>query len=485
MSRGVEQFARTRNEPENGQKDLGAFARAAEILWRAGLVPIPVGGEDGKKPLVTSFTKWKRRPGLSAIKKWIIKYPGTNVGVVTGPLSGVCVVDIDSAVPLVQQQMVERFGNTPLKTQTPRGGCHLWYRHNGEASADFSPHISVQVKSAGGFVVVPPSLRPSGPHAGCSYEFVEGTLEDLARLPPLRPGSIDRATVTATNPARLRAVKEGWRNNSLFRHLKDHAPYCDDREALLDVGMTFGQHDCDPALPSAEIIKTVNSVWQMKEEGRLWAKGAEPRVVVPATAIDTLGADALKLLLKLQLSNFDRRQFALVPKAMAEAKTIPGWSHHKYRAAREELLHAVYLKMVHKGGSRPGDPSLFAFSNPPAVMGTKSVPNITKHPPPLRILNTALSQRERPIVVAVDDQRQLDLFEYLGEPPTRRVMDAQKFGALIREMRQTKGLTQQQAARLAGLSRSALGNIETAAYPPGPTATARLIDRLELLPLVS
>jgi hypothetical protein len=87
-----------------------------------------------------------------------------------------------------------------------------------------------------------------------------------------------------------------------------------------------------------------------------------PRVVVPGTAIETLGADALKLLMKLQLSNFDRHQFVLVPNSMAEANTIPGWSHHKYRAARRELLQEGYLKMVHKGGSRPGAPSLFAFS---------------------------------------------------------------------------------------------------------------------------
>jgi DNA-binding XRE family transcriptional regulator len=83
------------------------------------------------------------------------------------------------------------------------------------------------------------------------------------------------------------------------------------------------------------------------------------------------------------------------------------------------------------------------------------------------------------------DPKQLDLFEYLGEPPTRRVIDAQKFGAIVREARRTKGLTQQQAARLSGLSRSTLGNIETAAYPPGCSAITRLIDTLELLPLVS
>jgi Bifunctional DNA primase/polymerase, N-terminal len=177
------------NSPEDGAQDLSPFAKVAETLWHAGLVPIPVGGEDGKKPLVTSFTKWKRHPGLSAIRKWIIKYPGANVGVVTGPSSGVCVVDVDSADPVVQRRMIERFGYTALKTQTPRGGCHLWYQYNGEASADLSPHIPVQVKAAGGFVVVPPSVRPSGPHAGCSYEFIQGTLKDLARLPPMRPGA--------------------------------------------------------------------------------------------------------------------------------------------------------------------------------------------------------------------------------------------------------------------------------------------------------
>lgn len=97
----------------------------------------------------------------------------------------------------------------------------------------------------------------------------------------------------------------------------------------------------------------------------------------------------------------------------------------------------------------------------------------------------ALPQRERPIIVATVDERQLDLFEHLGEPPSRHVVDVLRFGALVREVRRTKGLTQQQAARLAGISRSALGNIETATYSPGVVATARLINSFELLPLVS
>ena len=161
-----DKFAAAHNEIATSEGDLGAFAKAAEILWQAGLASIPVGGEDGKKPLVRSFTKWKHRPSLKTIRKWIIKYVDANVGVVTGPLSRVSVVDIDSVDPLLQQQVVDRYGDTPLKTRTPSGGCHLWYRHNGEASANFSPDIPVQVKAAGGFVVAPPSVRPSGPMQG-------------------------------------------------------------------------------------------------------------------------------------------------------------------------------------------------------------------------------------------------------------------------------------------------------------------------------
>jgi Bifunctional DNA primase/polymerase, N-terminal len=378
LKKGV---TRPADELEGGPKNLGPFASAAEALRRAGLTPIPVGGEDGKRPLLTGFTKWKRRLGVNTVRKWVDKHPDANVGVVTGPLSGISVIDIDSVDPMLQQQMVERFGDTPLKTRTPSGGCHLWYQYNGEASADFTQYVPVQLKAAGGFVVVPPSVRPTGPHAGRLYEFVEGTLADLVRLPLLKPEGIDRVALMATSPTRLRAVKEGRRNSSLFRHLLDHAPYCDDMEALLDVGMTFGLHDCDPSLPIAEIVKTVCSVWRMCEEGRLWAKGSEPRVIVLGTVIDALSGDALKFYLKLQLSHFDRSQFALAPKAMAEAQVIPGWSHHKYRAVRDELLDERCLRMVHKGGSRPGDPSLFAFYSPPTVMGTKSVRNITKHPP--------------------------------------------------------------------------------------------------------
>ena len=174
---------------------LTPYASAAAELALRGLTPIPVGGEDGKKPLV----KWPRRrlaPESPAIKQWAEKFASANVGILTKP-SSVTVIDVDD--PGLLPNMEERFGATPLVTRTPSGGGHLWYRAQGEGSRNLrrSEGLPVDVKAGGsgqgGFVVVPPSVRPSGPHAGKPYRFERGSWDDLRRLPSIRAGSLSIA----------------------------------------------------------------------------------------------------------------------------------------------------------------------------------------------------------------------------------------------------------------------------------------------------
>src|SRR5689334_19390554 len=169
--------------------EAGPFGQAALELHGFGLAVIPVGGDDGKVPLVR-WASWTRRLGSDVITKLAAphRFGRANIGILTG-LSGVTVVDCDDldAVPA----MIERCGDTPLKTRTPSGGVHLWYRSAGERCADLRPEgWAVDVKGIGGFVVVPPSVRPSGAHAGKAYEFIEGTWADLPTLPTVIPGSL-------------------------------------------------------------------------------------------------------------------------------------------------------------------------------------------------------------------------------------------------------------------------------------------------------
>ena len=105
----------------------GPFAEAALELRRAGLAVIPCGGDDGKKPSM----KWpKRSLGEAAINKLITpeRFGNANIGILTGELSGVFIVDIDD--PGIVAKMLNRFGSTPMITRTPSGGVHLWYPTN-------------------------------------------------------------------------------------------------------------------------------------------------------------------------------------------------------------------------------------------------------------------------------------------------------------------------------------------------------------------
>jgi len=353
---------------------LAPFASTAAELARHGLTPIPVGGEDGKKPLV----KWPRRrlaPDSPAIKQWKENFADANVGILTKP-SNVAVIDVDD--PGLLPIMEERFGVTPLITRTPSGGGHLWYQAQGESSRNLrrSEGLPVDVKAGGagqgGFVVVPPSIRPSGPHAGRPYRFERGSWDDLTRLPTMRAGSLpslqskERSKGSVGEPfsvdANARATGVGSRNDTLFRFLLRNANRCADFDALLGVAIEHNS-TFDSPLPETEVVRTAKSAWQYRECDRIWSKGAG-RVAISAAEIAALGGhgDALLLLAFLRLQHGARNgPFAVAIRAMSDADVIPGWGRARYRSARNALLSAGPLKMLHRGGDGPNDRSIFCF----------------------------------------------------------------------------------------------------------------------------
>ena len=225
------------------------FADAALDLRDYGLAPVPLGGADGKATLV-KWRGWKRLPGRRFLERLPAKLPTANVGVLTS-LSGVTVVDIDDVH--IVGPMVTRFGDTPLKTRTPSGGVHLWYKANGERCRNLrNEDIAVDIKGVGSMVVVPPSVRRAGEkHAGKAYTFLDGSWDDLRRLPTLKPGSLHSGGV----------IGEGDRNRRLFAYGLQQARHCDDEDALIDVGRSFNDTAFETPLPVAEVVRTMHSAW--------------------------------------------------------------------------------------------------------------------------------------------------------------------------------------------------------------------------------
>lgn len=107
---------------------------------------------------------------VDAVGKLWEKYPDANIGIATGQVSGLMVVDIDprSGGPETRDGLVELLGPLPNTAEviTGGGGRHVYFRDLGrKLPRQLAPGI--ELKGEGGYVVAPPSIHSSGNR----YEF--------------------------------------------------------------------------------------------------------------------------------------------------------------------------------------------------------------------------------------------------------------------------------------------------------------------------
>jgi hypothetical protein len=134
---------------------------------------------------------------------WWRRWPGANIGVPTGPCSGWLVVDLDGAEGVAAWAALEqRHGQAPTLTSRTGRGRHLVYayppdRELGNTSGRLGPRIDT--RADGGYVVVPPSVHPTGqpyrwsqstpPGVSGPQEAPTWLLEALAEAPAPTPRS--------------------------------------------------------------------------------------------------------------------------------------------------------------------------------------------------------------------------------------------------------------------------------------------------------
>jgi len=136
-----------------------------------------------KKP----YIKWKKyqteKPTAADIKKWWDKWPNAMIGIVTGKISGVTVIDPDtqSGVECVESLLPESLEIPTV--DTPGGGRHYWF--------DYVPGIpnrsrlegltDTDARNDGGYVVVPPSVGSNGK----AYRGINGLDITKVKAPPM------------------------------------------------------------------------------------------------------------------------------------------------------------------------------------------------------------------------------------------------------------------------------------------------------------
>lgn len=200
------------------------FQWAAEYYDRGWSV-IPL---EGKRPALRSWSKFQTEHATpSELKCWFAGKSVSNVGIVTGRLSGIVVVDCDSSDDA--EYWTRNFPETPLAVRTGGGGAHFYYHYpTGETIGNRAKILSRQIdlRGEGGYIVAPPSIHPNGTH----YEWLSRNHEQLESVPIFLPEWIadsDQAEKCSTSrhsvkcPARyirsIRALSGEGGHNQTYR----------------------------------------------------------------------------------------------------------------------------------------------------------------------------------------------------------------------------------------------------------------------------
>jgi hypothetical protein len=155
------------------------------------------------------------------VRTWWGQYPNANVGVATGAVSGIFVVDLDGfAACLKLLKLEQTYGDLPetLTAATSRDkGFHLYFRYPTDGPVPSSVGRvaeGIDVRGDGGYVVAPPSIGVTGNQ----YHWVndEPICEAPSWLLRLARGPLRNSSVKAV-PALIKVFMKGTRNDSLTR----------------------------------------------------------------------------------------------------------------------------------------------------------------------------------------------------------------------------------------------------------------------------
>lgn len=192
---------------------------------------------------------------------WCEQHPAANIGLLTGGINNICVIDCDDPLRTLES-LDKEFGQTPLVTKTSRGH-HLFFSYTGEPSTKID---KIDVLSDGRYVMIPPSVNSDTQH---TYAFIEGCLQNLLCLPNLESPIKASTAGIENNASKSEKIDVGNRNTTLFAYLRKIARETLSFEDLLEKANLFSEGNFLTPLPKPEIISTTKQVWKYKQTGRL------------------------------------------------------------------------------------------------------------------------------------------------------------------------------------------------------------------------
>lgn len=197
------------------------------------------------------------------IKLWWKNWPTANIGVPTGFASGFDALDVDEGGAETLAELEERHGKLPdtVEQLTGGGGRHPLFQHRDGVRNSVKRLTGLDVRGEGGYIVVPPSVHPSGREYAWELSSRPGEVE-IAEWPSWL---LDALRAAPRDDKRTAApvgetISEGRRNNdltSLAGSMRDRGM---DEEEIAAALLAINKRRCVPPSPESEVRGIAASV---------------------------------------------------------------------------------------------------------------------------------------------------------------------------------------------------------------------------------
>lgn len=233
-----------------------------------------------------------RKASEAEARAWFTSTPDANLGIVTGGVSDLLVVDIDGDDAAVA--LAEMCGPLPQTPTSITGkGRHCLFRHSEGIKNRVGIITRLDVRSEGGYIVAPPSLHPNGSHyrwsdeTGCGFECAVAVLPETLKAALGRqkdtkakdPNSERHLQLSAVDPSGVIAV--GVRNTTLTQYAGRYFGQDFSSEDVLAELLRINATRCAQPLDEEDVVQIVDSIGarhRRKQPGA--AKKTPPKLVV-------------------------------------------------------------------------------------------------------------------------------------------------------------------------------------------------------------
>lgn len=206
---------------------------------------------------------------------WWTKWPKANVGIRTGRISNLWVLDIDArrsvdvgrgvlipegenTLRTLEDRAGERLPDT-LTCRTGGGGIHYYFTfpQDGESYTNrVKVAPSIDVRGDGGYVIAPPSVHASG----ARYEWDDST--EPVSSPPTWLLTLQERNGGESFQEGV-DIPEGCRNETLFKYASKLRGEDRDPQELATLVVGYNETYCKPPLDRAEVLRIIQNALKL------------------------------------------------------------------------------------------------------------------------------------------------------------------------------------------------------------------------------